>query len=70
MKLSELLRTRSKKSSPDIFNFYVVSAGHDMVTGAGKVTTRSRKFKAPSLQTKSAKKEGPSENMGFNGKPV
>ena len=39
-------KTRTTKSSPDMLNFYVVSAGHDMVTDAGKVTTRRRKFKA------------------------
>ena len=35
-----------------MFNFYVVSAGHDMVTDAGRATTCRRKFKAPWLQTK------------------
>ena len=35
-----------------MFNFYVVSAGHDMVTGTGRATTCGRKFKAPWLQTK------------------
>ena len=70
MKLSELFRTRSKKSGPEMFNFFVVLTGHDMFTGAGKVTRRRRKFKAPLLQTKSTKNEGLSENMGFDGKPV
>ena len=44
-KLLELCKTRTKKSSPDMFNFYVVLAGHDMVTDAGRVTTRRRKLK-------------------------
>ena len=35
-----------------MFNFYVVSAGHDMVTDAGRATTCRREFKAPWLQTK------------------
>ena len=35
------------KSSPDLFNFYVVLVGHDMVTDAGRATTFGRKFKAP-----------------------
>ena len=35
-----------------MFNFYVVLAGHDMVTDAGRATTCRRKFKAPWLQTK------------------
>ena len=29
-KLFELCKTRTKKSSPDLFNFHVISAGHDM----------------------------------------
>ena len=53
-----------------MFNFYVVLAGHDKVSDAGRATTCRRKFKAPSLQTKCTKKEGPPENMGFKGKTV
>ena len=34
-----------------MFNFYVVSAGHDIVTDAGRATTCRRKFKAPWLPT-------------------
>ena len=52
MKNVELCETGTKKSSPDMFNFYVVFAGHDMVTDAGRATTFRRKFKASSLQTK------------------
>ena len=48
-----------------MFNFYVVLAGHDMVSTAGRATTCRRKVKAPWLQTKNTKNEGPSENMGF-----
>ena len=51
-----------------MFNFYVVLAGHDKVSDAGRATTCRRKLKAPSLQTKSTKNEGPPENMGFKGK--
>ena len=61
-KLLELCKTRAKESSPDMFNFYVVLAGHDMVTDAGRATTCRRKVKAPWLQTKVQKNEGPSEN--------
>ena len=64
----ELCMTRTKKSSPDMFNFYVVLAGHTKVSDAGRATTGRRKFKAPSLQTKSTKNEGHSENMGFDGR--
>ena len=53
-----------------MFNFYVVLAGHDMFTEAGRATTSRRKFKAPWFQTKSRKNEGLSENMGFNGETV
>ena len=53
-----------------MFNCYVVLAGHDKVTDAGRASKCRRKLKAPSLQTKSTKNEGPSENMGFNGKTV
>ena len=53
-----------------MFNFYVVLAGHDKVSDAGRATTCRRKLKAPSLQTKSTKNEGPPENMGFKGKTV
>ena len=59
LKLLSLCRTRTEKSIPDIFNFYVVLAGRDMVTDAGRATTCRRKFKAPSLQTKSTKKDHP-----------
>ena len=51
LKLLELWKTRTKKSSPDIFNFYVILAGHDMVTDAGTTSTCRRKFIASSLQT-------------------
>ena len=50
-KLLELYKTRTKKSIPDLFNFYVVLAGHDMVTDAGRATTCRRNFKAPWVHT-------------------
>ena len=43
-------------SSPDMFNFYVILADHDMVNDAGRATTCRRKFKVPLLQTKITKK--------------
>ena len=70
MKLSELCKTRSKTSSPDMFNLYVVLTSHDTVTDVGRASTFKRNFNSPLLQTKIAKNEAPSENMGFNGKPV
>ena len=60
--------TKDKKSTPVTFKFYAVLAGDDKATGAGRATGYRRKLKAPSLQTKSTKNEGPPENMGFNGK--
>ena len=70
MKLSELCKTISKNSNPDMLNLYVVLTSHDTVTEVDRASTSRRYFKSPFLQTKSTKNEGPSENMGFNGKPV
>ena len=68
-KLLELCKTRTKKSSPDMFNFYVVLAGHEKVKDAGRATICRLNFKAPSLKTKGTKNEGPFENMSFSKKP-
>ena len=65
MKQSELCKTRSKKPSPGPFNFYVVLAGHGMVTDAGRATTCRRKLKAPSLKT-NTKNEKPSQKHEFH----
>ena len=54
-KLLKLCKTRTKKSSPDLFNFYVLLAGHDMIIDAGRETRCRRKFKAPGLQTEDQK---------------
>ena len=67
MELFELCKTRTKKSSPDLFKFYVISLGHDMANDAGRATTCRRNFKARWLQTECFKNEGPSEKMNFNG---
>ena len=69
-KLLELCKTTTKESRPDMFNFYADLVGHDMVIDTDKATKCRCKFKAPSLQTKSTKNEGHSENMGFKGKTV
>ena len=53
-----------------MLKFYVDLAGHERVKDAGRATTCRRKFKAPSLQTKSLRKDGPAKNMGFNRKKV
>ena len=49
LELLELGKTRTKKASLDMFNFYVVLAGHDKVTDAGRAATCRCKFKVPSL---------------------
>ena len=69
-KLLDLCKTRTRKSSPDMFNFYVVLVRHDKVSIAGRATTCWRKFKASSLETRSTKNEGPPENMCFKGRTV
>ena len=51
-----------------MFNFYVILAGHDMVTDTGRATMCKCKFQTPSLQTKYTKNEERFENIGFNGK--
>ena len=66
-KLLEICKTRTKKSSPDLFNFYVISAGLDMSNDAGRAITCRRIFKAPILQTERTKNEGFTEKLSFNG---
>ena len=66
-KLFGLCKTRAKKSSPDLFKFYVIWAGHDMAIDAGRAITCGRSFKAPWLQTERTKNEGHSEKTSFNG---
>ena len=60
--------TRTKKSSPDVFNFYAVLAGHDVVTDASRTTTCRRKFKAPCLQRKVYKMKDLSKTWVSTGK--
>ena len=61
------LKTRTKKSSPDLFKFYVIWASQDMANYAGRATTWRRNFKAPWVQTERTKNDGPSEKTSFNG---
>ena len=67
IKLFELCKTRTKKSSPDLSNIYVISAGLDMASDAGKATTCWRNFKAPWFQTERTKNEKPSEKLSSKG---
>ena len=50
--------------------FYVVLAGHDKVSDAGRATTCRCKFKAPSLQIKGTKNIGHFENIDFDWKTI
>ena len=61
IKLFELCKTRTKKSSPNLFNFYVISPGYDQANDDDRTTTCRRNFKALWLQTDRTKYEGPSE---------
>ena len=56
IKLFEPCKTRTKKPIPDLFNFFVIPAGHDMANDAGRATTWRRNFKATWLQTERTKK--------------
>ena len=64
----EFCKTRAKKSSPGLLNFFVVLAGHGVITGADKDTTCTCQFKAPIISLHCTKNEGHSENMVLNGK--
>ena len=56
-KLFELCKTRTKKSSPHLINFYVIWASHDIANDAGRAITCRRSFIAPWLQTERTKNE-------------
>ena len=70
IELFELCKTRTKKSSPDLFKFYVISDGQGMANDNDGATTCRRNFKAPWLQTERTRNEGPSEKIIFNGETV
>ena len=53
-----------------MFNFYVVLAGHDMMSDASRATKCMLIKQNPLITNKSTKNEGPLESMGFNGKTV
>ena len=71
IKQLELGKTRTKKASPDKFNFYVVLAGLDKVNGLPRDgLPRAGANSKPHDYKKRINTEGPSEDMGFNGKTV
>ena len=51
-KLLELCRTRTKKSSLDMLNFYLLSAACDMVTDNDSSTTCRRKVQVSIIKNK------------------
>ena len=61
IKLFEICKTRTKNSSPDLFNSYVISAVHGMVNDEDRAATYKRSFKALWLQFEPTKNEGLSE---------
>ena len=58
IKLLDFCKTRTKKSSPDQFSFYVISAGHEMAKEAGRATTWRRSFKAHEYKQNVQKMKG------------
>ena len=64
IKLLDLCKIRTKKSSREMFNFYIVLADHDLA-GLPHAGENSK-----SHHYKKKYKKGPSKNMGFNGKTV
>ena len=53
--LLEVCKTRAKKSSPDVFTFFVDLAGHDMVRDTDRSTTCWSRSRAPPLEKKGQK---------------
>ena len=66
----EFCKTGAKKSSPGLFNFYVVLAGLDLITDVNKATNCLFKFITPLIYSNCTKTEGHSENMVLNGKTI
>ena len=66
----EFCKTRAKKSTPGLLNFFVVLAGLGVMNGADKATTCTCQFKAPIIYLNCTKNEGHSENMLLNGKTI
>ena len=64
----EFCKSRNMKSSPDMFNFDVDLAGHNIITDAGRSRLCRLNFEGPSLPTKCTKNEGPFESMSFSKK--
>ena len=67
-KLLNICKTRAKKSSPDMFHFKVLLAGHYMVTDAGTSTTCRRKIKPHDYEQKVQKMKDLSKTWVLKGK--
>ena len=67
-KLLKLCKTRAKKSSPDMFNFNVLLAGHYMATDACTTTTCMRKIKPHDYEQKVQKMKDLSKTWVLKGK--
>ena len=52
LKVLELGKTRTKKASLDMFDYYAILAGHDKVKVAGRATTSQSKSRALPIQRK------------------
>ena len=68
IKLFELCKTRTKKSNPDLLNFYVISTGHDMVNDAGKLpragaNSKPHDYKQKVHEMKDLQKKNFTENL-------
>ena len=48
----EICKTVAKNSSPGLFNFFIVLAGHDKVTDTGRLSRASATSKAHHYQQK------------------
>ena len=66
------LKTGTQKSSPKMFNFYIISVSRDMIIDHWRwqATNYRQKIEAPWLPTECSINEGPCENMCFNCKTV
>ena len=58
MKLFGLCKTRTKKSSPDRFNFYVIWANHDMANDADRLPRAGAVSKPHDYKQKVQKMKG------------
>ena len=68
LKLLELCKTRTNKSSRNKLHFYVILADHGMITDAWRATNCRRNFEASCLPTKCTKMKDLSNTWVSTGK--